>query len=118
MTLTTQPTPADAAAESPTPEDVAYRRKFCNWLAYWRDCAAPPCRRAHSCAGDPTACLLGHWAQYPEAAQVWVHAGLCALEDGLSGRAAAMVADAALLRHVKVAAKLPLHHRAWRRGRA
>ena len=67
-----------------TPEDVAFRRKCCNWLEHWRDCDVPACRRTHACAGDPTDCYMRHWLRYPDIARVWVGAGIFALGNGRS----------------------------------
>jgi hypothetical protein len=44
-------------AEMLDEQEEPLRRKFCDWLAHWRHCNDPACRRAHACAGDPTACL-------------------------------------------------------------
>jgi hypothetical protein len=97
--------------------DAAARRRFCTWLQYWRDCEAPACRRAHACAGDPTACFVGRWMGLSAAARVWVGAGITALGYGLSARNAAGAADLALLQHVKTAERLPRHpprRKRWR----
>jgi hypothetical protein len=93
-----------------TPEDVAFRRKCCNWLEHWRDCDVPACRRTHACAGDPTDCYMRHWLRYPEIARVWVGAGISALGYGYSARVAAGAADLALVLHVKEMANLPWRH--------
>jgi hypothetical protein len=109
--------PAGAAEAADDPQDVAARKRFCTWLQYWRDCEAPACRRAHACAGDPTACFLGRWMRFSEAAKIWVGAGISALEQGLSARNAAGAADLALLHHVKMADHLPRHpprRKRWR----
>jgi hypothetical protein len=93
-----------------TPEDVAFRRKCCNWLEHWRDCDVPACRRTHACAGDPTDCYIRHWLRYPDIARVWVRAGISALARERSARAAALAADFALVLHVKAMANLPRRH--------
>jgi hypothetical protein len=103
------PTPAHPAAFDWTPEDIAAHRRYCTWLQHWRDCATLACRRTHACAGDPTGCFIGRCMRLSPTARVWVQAGICALDQGLSARNAAAVADATLLRHVKAAERLPQH---------
>ena len=99
------------AAESAelTPEEIAARRRYCTWLQYWRDCASPACRRSHRCAGDPTDCYIQRWIKLSDAGRVWVHAGVSAIEYGLTARNAASAADLMLLHHVKTADRLPRH---------
>ncbi|MBI2715595.1 MAG: hypothetical protein HYX37_14265 [Rhizobiales bacterium] len=112
-----EPAGAAAAADDWTPQDLAAHKRYCTWLQYWRDCQAPACRRAHACAGDPTACFLGRWLRLSDAAKVWVGAGISALDTGLSARNAAGAADLALLQHVKKADRLPRHpprRKRWR----
>jgi hypothetical protein len=94
-------------AEMLAEEEEPMQRKFCEWLAHWRHCTAPACRRAHACAGDPTACFMRRWSNCPEPASVWVHAGMFAVREGLAAREAVLLADDALLRHVKTNANLP-----------
>lgn len=98
-------------AEMLDAQEEPMRRKFCNWLVHWRQCGEPACRRAHACAGDPTACFMRRWSGCPEPASVWVHAGMFALREGLASRAAVSFADDALLHHVKRKANLPLRRR-------
>jgi hypothetical protein len=112
-----EPAGAAAAADDWTPQDVEAHKRYCTWLQYWRDCETPTCRRAHACAGDPTACFLGRYMRLSQAAKVWVIAGITALGYGLSARNAAGAADLALLRHVKLAEHLPRHpprRKRWR----
>ncbi|MPZ56274.1 MAG: hypothetical protein GEU91_07175 [Rhizobiales bacterium] len=97
--------------ESPewAPKEIAAHRRYCTWLQYWRDCAAPACRRAHACAADPTDCFIRRWMHLSDAAKIWVGAGIKTIDHGLTARNAAGAADLALLRHVKTADRLPSH---------
>lgn len=100
------PVDRDALPEL-TQEDIAARRRYCTWLQYWRDCAAPACRRKHACAGDPTDCFIRRWIPLSDIGRLWVRAGISALERGLTARNAAGAADLALLHHVKSGDRLP-----------
>lgn len=109
--------PASAEEAADDLRDAPVRKRYCTWLQYWRDCEAPACRRAHACTGDPTACFLGRYMRLSEAARVWVIAGIHALDLGLTARNAAGAADLALLRHIKMADRLPRHpprRKRWR----
>ena len=91
-----------------TPEDVAIRRKFCDWVELWRHCAEPACRRARRCAGDPTPCFAEFWMTCPESTRIWAIPGICALEEGRRVREATHAADMSLLAYVRVSARLKL----------
>jgi hypothetical protein len=109
---------SDADAEVLTPQEVATRRKYCDWLALWRHCDQPACRRTRACAGDPTACLAVFYLGCPEPARTWVRIGVVAMEDGSTARAATELADHAMILNLKRAARLPLPLRNWRRRQA
>ena len=52
-------------AEMLAEQEEPLRRKFCDWLAHWRQCSDPACRRAHACAGDPPECFTRRWSGCP-----------------------------------------------------
>jgi hypothetical protein len=106
--------PQALTSETLTPEQVAMRRKFCDWLALWRHCVDPACRRAHRCARDPTPCFAQFWTICPESTRVWVVAGMCAVEGGHSMRAATHEADVSMLGYVRVQGRLPPFRGFWR----
>ena len=47
-------------------EHKQMRRKQCNLLQFWRECALKACARARSCVGDPEQCFMYWWPQLPE----------------------------------------------------
>jgi hypothetical protein len=93
------------------PEEVALRRKFCDWLMLWRHCTDAACRRGRGCAGDPMPCFAQFWKDCPGPARVWVIEGVHVLEQGGSPRAATRVADTSTLALVRAWARLPLPRR-------
>jgi|EndMetStandDraft_2_1072991.scaffolds.fasta_scaffold23512_1 hypothetical protein len=103
--------PQTLTAQTLTPEQVALRRKICDWLMLWRHCTDKACRRGRGCAGDPTPCFAQFWTSCPEAARVWALGGMPVLEQGGSARAATRVADISTLALVRVMARLPLPRR-------
>ena len=109
--------PVTPDAVQATPEEVATFRKYCDWLALWRHCAEPACRRARACAGDPVPCFVRFDVDCPEPARTWVRIGIVAMEDGSTPRGATMVADTAMLARLKIDARLPVPRPRWRRRR-
>ena len=107
----------DAVEETLTAEDVATCRKFCDWVALWRHCAEPACWRAHRCVGDPIQCFGRFYNECPKPVRVWLQAGMSALEIGSTARFATRVADAALLKDMKAATRLPPGRRKRRKQR-
>jgi hypothetical protein len=106
-------TPRTLNSELLTPEEVAIRRKFCNWLWLWRRCTQPACRRAHRCAGDPTPCFAQFWSDSPELTRIWAFSGMPVLADGGGTREATHMADMALLGMARIRARLPLDWDNW-----
>jgi len=93
-------------------------RRQCDFLQLWRHCALPACRRARACVDNPSACYRDRVSRMPETARVWVQAGIDALDHGASARAAAQIADRALLSHLREREGLPRYpprRRLWRR---
>ena len=103
--------PQTLTSQALTPEQIAMRRQFCDWLMLWRHCTDKACRRGRGCAGDPTPCFAQFWKSCPESTRVWVVEGMSALEQGASPRAATRVADMSTLALMRVWARLPLPRR-------
>ena len=118
MTTAIEPIePVTPGAVEATPEELATLRKYADWLALWRHCAEPACRRARTCAGDPTDCFPRFYTDCPEPAHTWVRIGIAAMEDGSPPRGASRAADTAMLLRLKIDARLPLPRPTWRKRR-
>lgn len=73
-------------------------RPLCRALQFWRVCGKAPCRRALDCMGDAQACFRQFWWQLPEEARVWIRAAIKASASGMKNKAAALAADAEVVR--------------------
>jgi hypothetical protein len=103
-------------SETLSAEQLEIRRKFCDWLALWRNCERSACRRGRACGGDPARCFVQFYADCPEPMRVWVRAGSFCVEEGSSARAATRMADTVLVTHLKHVTGLPQLTRRKRRG--
>jgi hypothetical protein len=72
-------------------------RKICTAFKAWRDCDTA-CRRAHSCAGDSTACFRRVWPRVGEQSKIWIRTAIKARDDGHSVAEASRMADAEVIR--------------------
>lgn len=78
------------------------------WLGHPALCHRKSCQRAHRCLGHAQGCFSMRWGSRPDAAKVWMQAALAAREAGLTVRAAARAADAALVAYVTRTEGLPV----------
>lgn len=90
-----------------SPAEAALRRRIAGFLRAFDNCERPGCRRARTCVGDPSYCVLLCWIAWSEYGRVWAGAAIAALADDASERVAALRADAALVAAVKRAEGLP-----------
>jgi hypothetical protein len=80
-------------------------RAKCSLLRVWRHCRKAACRRAHACLGDMDECFQLNWQALPEAARVWLRAGMKARAQGLSLSQAVDAAEAEMARAIEETAR-------------
>ena len=105
--------PQTLNSELLAPEEVAIRRKFCDWL--WLGAIAPsrPAGAPARCAGDPTPCFAKFWIGSSESTRIRAFCGLPVLEQGRGAREATHVADMSMLGYVRASGGLPLARGNW-----